>query len=51
MRNGLYPKLAAQGMKQNRRFFLPYLLALAGLTAAVYVMSALCADQIGRAHV
>ena len=44
MRNGLYPKLAAQGMKQNRRFFLPYLLALAGLTAAFYVMSALCAD-------
>ena len=31
-------------MRQNRRFFLPYLLALAGLTAAFYVMSALCAD-------
>ncbi|MCI8916490.1 MAG: ABC transporter permease [Oscillospiraceae bacterium] len=44
MRNGLYPKLAAQGMRQNRRFFVPYLLALAGLTAAFYVMSALCAD-------
>ncbi len=44
VRNGLYPKLAAQGMRQNRRFFLPYLLALAGLTAAFYVMSALCAD-------
>lgn len=44
MRNGLYPKLAAQGMRQNRRFFLPYLLALAGLTAAFYVMSALCFD-------
>ena len=44
MRNGLYPKLAAQGMRQNRRFFLPYLLALAGLTAAFYVMSALVFD-------
>ena len=44
VRNGLYPKLAAQGMRQNRRFFVPYLLALAGLTAAFYVMSALCAD-------
>lgn len=44
MRNGLYPKLAAQGMKQNRRFFIPYLLALAGLTAAFYVMCALCFD-------
>ncbi len=44
MRNGLYPKLAARGMGQNHRFFVPYLLALAGLTAAFYVMSALCAD-------
>lgn len=44
LRNGLYPKLAAQGMRQNRRFFVPYLLALAGLTAAFYVMSALCFD-------
>ena len=44
MRNGLYPKLAARSMRQNHRFFVPYLLALAGLTAAFYVMSALCAD-------
>ena len=44
MRNGLYPKLAARGMRQNHRFFVPYLLALAGLTAAFYTMSALCAD-------
>lgn len=44
MHNGLYPKLAARGMKQNHRFFVPYLLALAGLTAAFYTMSALCAD-------
>ena len=44
MRNSLYPKLAARNMKQNRRFFLPYLLALAGLTAAFYVMAALAFD-------
>ena len=44
MRNGLYPKLAARGMRQNHRFFVPYLLALAGLTAAFYVMAALCTD-------
>ncbi len=31
-------------MRQNRRFFVPYLLALAGLTAAFYVMCALCFD-------
>ena len=44
MRNGFYPKLAARGMRQNHRFFLPYLLALAGLTAAFYVMAALVFD-------
>ena len=44
MRNGLYPKLAARSMRQNHRFFVPYLLALAGLTAAFYVMCALCFD-------
>ncbi|MDE6589259.1 MAG: FtsX-like permease family protein, partial [Oscillospiraceae bacterium] len=44
MRNGLYPKLAARGMRQNHRFFVPYLLALAGLTAAFYVMAALVCD-------
>lgn len=31
-------------MRQNHRFFVPYLLALAGLTAAFYVMSALSFD-------
>lgn len=45
MRNALYPKLAAQNMKKNRRFFLPYLLALMGLTAAFYVMAALVFDD------
>ena len=44
VRNGLYPRLAARGMRQNHRFFVPYLLALAGLTAAFYVMSALVFD-------
>ena len=45
MRNGLYPRLAAQNLRQNRRFFAPYLLALTGLAAAFYVMSALVFDQ------
>ena len=44
MRNGLYPRLAAQNLRQNRRFFLPYLLALVGLAAAFYVMAALVFD-------
>ena len=44
MRNGLYPKLAWQNIRQNRRFYVPYLLALIGLSAAFYVMSALVFD-------
>ena len=44
MRNGLYPRLAWQNIRQNRRFFVPYLLALIGLAAAFYVMSALVFD-------
>lgn len=40
----LYARLAAGNIRKNRRFFLPYLLALGGLAAAFYVMSALCAD-------
>lgn len=40
----LYPRLAWRNLRQNRRFFLPYLLALVGLTAAFYVMSALSMD-------
>ena len=45
MRNALYPRLAAQNLRQNRRFYLPYLLALVGLAAAFYVMAALSMDQ------
>ncbi len=44
MRNGLYPKLAWQNIRQNRRFYVPYLLALMGLAAAFYVMAALVFD-------
>ncbi len=40
----LYPRLALSGMRNNRRFFAPYLLALTGLSAAFYVMAALATD-------
>lgn len=48
MRNGLYPRLAAHNLRQNRRFYLPYLLALIGLSATFYVMAALVFDPGGR---
>ena len=45
MRNSsLYPKLAVQSIRNNRRFYLPYILALVGDVAAIYIMSALCRD-------
>lgn len=40
----LYPVLAWQSVRNNRRFYLPYLLALLGNVAAMYIMSALVND-------
>ena len=44
MGNHLYPRLAAQSIRLNRRFFLPYILSLVGNVAAFYIMSALVTD-------
>ena len=45
MRNSsLYPKLALQSIRSNRKFYLPYFLALLGDVAAIYIMSALVND-------
>ena len=40
----LYPRLAAQSLRLNRRFFVPYILSLMGNVAAFYIMSALVSD-------
>ena len=45
MRNyGLFPKLALQSIRNNRKFYLPYILALLGDAAAIYIMFALVND-------
>ncbi|MDE7218429.1 MAG: FtsX-like permease family protein [Oscillospiraceae bacterium] len=45
MRNSsLYPKLALQSIRNNRKFYFPYILALLGDVAAIYIMSALVKD-------
>lgn len=45
MRNSaLYPRLALQNIRSNRKFYLPYILALLGDVAAIYIMSALVND-------
>lgn len=44
MRKSLYPRLAWQNIRNNRRFYAPYILALLGNVAAFYIMSALVSD-------
>ena len=42
--SGLFPKLAVQSIRNNRQFYLPYVLALMGDAAAMYIMCALVND-------
>ena len=44
MRSSLYFKLALQSIRNNRKFYLPYILALLGDVAAIYIMYALVND-------
>ncbi|MBD5153037.1 MAG: FtsX-like permease family protein [Oscillibacter sp.] len=44
MRSSLYLKLALQSIRNNRKFYLPYILALLGDVAAIYIMYALVND-------
>ena len=45
MRNlSLYPRLARQSIRNNGRFYFPYIMALLGDVAALYIMSALVRD-------
>lgn len=39
-----YPRLAAQSIKNNRRFYVPYILTVVGTSAAYYILSALYFD-------
>ncbi len=36
-----YPKLAAQNLRKNRQFYLPYILTVIGTAAAFYILAAL----------
>ena len=42
---GFYPKLAARSIKNNRQFYLPYILTVIGTCAAMYILYALYFDQ------
>lgn len=41
---GFYPKLAARSIKNNRQFYLPYILTVIGTCAAMYILYALNFD-------
>ena len=38
MKKGLYPKLAANGMRKNGRLYLPYLLTCITMVAIYYIL-------------
>ncbi len=39
---GFYPKLAMDGIRKNRRMYVPYLLTCAGMAAMFYILAFLC---------
>ncbi|MDE6752661.1 MAG: ABC transporter permease [Eubacterium sp.] len=39
MRTGLYPQLAVNGIKKNKRLYLPYILTCAGMVMMAYIVS------------
>ena len=45
MNKGLFPKLAAQNVVLNRRFYFPYLLTIIGTAAGFYDIAAIAYDQ------
>ncbi len=46
MKRGFYPRLAWNGMKSNKRLFVPYILAAAGTAAVFYIIFYLAIDGI-----
>lgn len=46
MKNSLYPKLAWNGIKKNRRLYLPYILTCVGMVMIYYILAFLSDSQI-----
>ena len=46
MKEGFYPSLAINGIKKNRKFYLPYILTCTGMTTMFYVISYLCGSDV-----
>lgn len=46
MKAGFYPSLAVNGIKKNKKFYLPYILTCTGMTTMFYVISYLCGSDV-----
>ena len=46
MKRGLYVRLAVDGMRKNRRLYLPYLLTCAGMVMMFYILAALARSPL-----
>ena len=46
MKAGFYPSLAVNGIKKNRKFYLPYIHTCTGMTTMFYVISYLCGSDV-----
>lgn len=46
MKLGFYPRLAWSGMRSNKRLFVPYILAAAGVAAVFYIMFYLATGEL-----
>lgn len=45
MRKGLFPALAWQNLRKNGRFYIPYILTVAGTVAGFYIINAIASDE------
>ena len=41
MKTGFYPKLVLDGIRKNRKLYIPYILTCAGMTAVYYIITSL----------
>ena len=48
MKKGLYLRLALEGVKKNRRLYLPYLLTCAGMVMMFYILYSLAYSPVVR---
>ena len=46
MKAGFYPSLAVNGIRKNKKFYLPYILTCTGMITMFYVILYLCVSDV-----